>query len=92
MMTAVQTRKIVSRIASLSADIERLEEVRIRLASSEFASATISAGGGSKSYTRADLTKVDSTIKTLKRQLQSCRRLLGGGTQGIGKTIYTVYC
>lgn len=92
MMTAVQTRKIVSRIASLSADIERLEEVRIKLASSEFASATISAGGGSKSYTRADLTKVDSTIKTLKRQLSSCRRLLGGGTQGIGKMIYTVYC
>lgn len=92
MMTAVQTRKIVSRIASLSADIERLEEVRIRLASSEFASATISAGGGSKSYTRADLTKVDATIKTLKRQLQNCRRLLGGGTQGIGKMIYTVYC
>ena len=92
MMTAVQTRKIVSRIASLSADIKKLEEVRIKLASSEFASATISAGGGSKSYTRADLSKVDSTIKTLKRQLQSCRRLLGGGTQGIGKMIYTVYC
>lgn len=90
-MTDGQTRKIVSKIAKLSADIEKLEEVRIKLASSEYASATISAGSGSKSYTRADLSKVDATIKTLKRQLQNCRKLLNGGTQGIGRMIYTVY-
>lgn len=91
-MTAVQLRKIIAKVSRLESDIEKLEEVRIRLASSEYASATISAGSGSKSYTRADLSKVDSTIKTLKRQLTCCRKLLNGESQGVGKMIYTVYC
>jgi len=91
-MTAVQLKKIIAKISKLETDIEKLEEVRIRLASSEYASATISAGSGSKSYTRADLSKVNATIKTLKRQLANCRKLLNGESQGLGKAIYTVYC
>lgn len=91
-MTIGQLRKIIAKVNRLEAEIERLEEVRIRLASAEFASATVSAGSGSKSYTRADLSKVDATVKTLKRQLANCRKLLNGENQGLGKAIYTVYC
>lgn len=90
-MTTGQKRKIIAKVQRLEGDLSRLEDVRLRLASAEFASATLSAGGGSQSYTRADLSKVERTISSLKSQLAACRRLLAGECPALGRTIYFTY-
>lgn len=90
-MTTAQKRKTIAKIQRLESDIVTLEAVRLRLASAEYASATLSSGGGSRSYTRADLDKVANAISALKVQLANCRKLLSAETQALGRAIYTVY-
>ncbi len=90
-MTIGQKRKIIAKVQQLEGDVGQLEAVRVRLASAEFASASLSTGGGSQSYTRADIAKVDAAIKSMTAQLARLRRLLRGDAPGLGRTIYTVY-
>ena len=90
-MTTAQKRKTIAKIQRLESDIVTLEAVRLRLASAEYASATLSSGGGSRSYTRSDLAKVANAISALKVQLANCRKLLSAETQALGRAIYTVY-
>ena len=51
MINTSQKRKILTKIQSVSRDIETLKQVRLEVATSGFASATLSSGGGSRSYT-----------------------------------------
>lgn len=90
-MTIGQKRKTILKIQKIEGDILALEDVRLRLASAEEASVSISAGGGSRSYTRADLGKLTSAIACLKVQLRNLRKLLAGENQALGRAIYTVY-
>lgn len=90
-MDISQKRKILKKIANIEHDIQELECVRLQLAKSEFASASMSSGGGSKSYTRMDIAKVSKTISELKSELKNTRKLLNGENQALGKPIYTVY-
>lgn len=89
-MTTGQKRKIVAKIQRLEKDILDLEDVRLRLAAAEFASATLSSGGGSQSYTRSDIAKIDGTLRALRGQLTQCRRLLSGGA-ALGRAVHTFY-
>ena len=52
MINTSQKRKILTKIQSISKDIEILKQVRLEVATSGYASATLSSGGGSQSYTR----------------------------------------
>lgn len=79
------------KIQSLEKDIEELKRVRMELASSEFASASLSSGGGSKSYTRQSLGQLNETIKELMRELEQTRNLLAGGNSIETKIIYHIY-
>jgi hypothetical protein len=90
-MTIAQKRKAIAKIQAIESDIITLEAVRLRLASAEYASATLSSGGGSRSYTRADISRVRTTIADLKSQLSNLRKLLRGESQALGRAIYTVY-
>lgn len=90
-MDIIRARKILSRIQKVESDIETLEDVRINLATAEFVSATLSSGGGSKSYTRNDVGKVNDLIKELKRELKNLRKLLRGEDQIAPNSIYTIY-
>lgn len=90
-METEQKRKILQRIVDIQNEISELRKVRITLASSEFASASMSSGGGSKSYTRADIGRIETAIKSLTKELKDLRKLLAGTPKGTPKKILTVY-
>ncbi len=92
-MTTVQKRKILTRIAEVEADIEELKRCRVEIAKTGYASATMSSGGGSKSYTRLDLSKITEAISSLTSELKKLRAMLKSnmGTQSIWHNILVVY-
>jgi len=69
-------RKLLKKIVKIESEIEQLKDIRSKLASSEFASATMSSGSGSRSYTRMDVGKISETISTLQTELKNTRKLL----------------
>lgn len=92
-MTILQKRKILTRIAEVEADIEELKRCRVEIAKNGYASATMSSGGGSKSYTRLDLSKITEAISSLTSELKKLRAMLkkNMGTQDIWHNILVVY-
>ena len=73
MMTIDQKRKTLQRIAVLESDIEKLKQVRVEIAQTGYSSATLSSGGGSKSYTRLDISKITEAINALTSELKKLR-------------------
>lgn len=90
-MTTEQKRKTLARIATCQQEIAELKRVRMELASSGTASATVSGGTGSKSYTRLDLDKINATIAELTRELAQSRTTLATGNARGTNTIVTIY-
>ena len=91
-MTTVQKKKILKRIVDIEADIETLKKVRKDLLSSGYASATMSSGSGSRSYTRQDASKISEAIAELVKELKQLRAILGNSSTELQMTqIYTVY-
>ena len=81
----------MKRIAELEGDIETLRRVRMEVASSGFASGTLSTQSGSKSYTRIDLPKLTELIEELTRELEKNQSLLLFNTTSPMKTIPTIW-
>lgn len=90
-MTTVQKRKILARITEAEADIEELKRCRAEIAKNGYASATMSSGGGSKSYTRLDLSKITEAIAALTSELKKLRAMLTGAGSSIWKNVLVVY-
>lgn len=90
-MTVDQKRKVLIRIAALQHDIEELKRVRFEIATNGYASATMSSGSGSKSYTRLDLGKIQETIAQLTSELNGLRAALKGSSKALPSQILTVY-
>lgn len=90
-MTTNQKRKILSRISQIETDIEELKRCRTEIGLNGYASATISSGGGSKSYTRLDLSKLTETISALTSELKKLRALLTGSGSSIWTNVHVVY-
>lgn len=90
-MNTYVKRKILQRISTLENDIDVLKKVRVELATSGYASATLASSSGSKSYTRLDISKVQEAISQLEQELKKTRNLLSG-RQGFAPTsVLTVY-
>lgn len=77
-MSIEQTRKILLKIAQIEEDIDRLKEARMSLGTSEYVSATMSSGGGSRSYSKADVSKISSLIIALTKELSAYQRMISG--------------
>jgi len=91
-MTIVQKRKLLQRVSEVEADIEQLKRCRAEIAKNGYASATMSSGGGSKSYTRLDLSKITEAIAALTSELKQLRGMLSGsGQQSLWKNVLVVY-
>lgn len=92
-MTTIQKRKVLQRIQEVENDIEELKRCRSEIAKNGYASATMSSGGGSKSYTHLDLTKITEAISALTSELKKLKAMLSsaGGSQGIWKSVLVVY-
>ena len=90
-MTITQKRKILTRIAEVESDIEELKKARSEIAKNGYASATMSSGGGSKSYTRLDLSKITEAISALTSELKKLRAMLSGSSSTLWKNVLVVY-
>ena len=77
-MTSTVKSRYLERIAQVSGDIETLRRVEMEVAASGTASASLSAGGGSKSYTRLDLPSVHALIRQKEAELAALRSRLAG--------------
>lgn len=92
-MTVAQKRKILAKIQSVEADIEELRRCRTEIATNGYASATMSSGGGSKSYTRIDLQRITETIGELTKELREYRAMLASdGSPFRLRSILHTYC
>lgn len=90
-MTVIQKRKILKQIQETESRLEQMKAVRAEIAATGFASATMSSGSGSKSYTRLDLSKITEAIQELTQEIANLRSLLNGGSALTAKQIWTVY-
>lgn len=93
-MTTDQKRKILIRIQEIEKETSELKEVRAQLLANPYQSASISSGGGSKTYTVADSAKLSEAISELTEELKQLRALLsndGASTLRI-RQIYQIYC
>lgn len=91
-MTIVQKKKILQRMSEVESDLEELKRCRAEIAKKGYASATMSSGGGSKSYTRLDISKITEAISALTTELKQLRAMLAqNGQQSIWKTVTIVY-
>lgn len=90
-MTVIQKRKILENICGLKHDIAELKRVRMEVACSGYSSATMSSGGGSKTFSRMDLEKLTSTINELEHELNQYMSLLANGTTTPFRTIATIW-
>ena len=80
-MTITQQRKLLQRMSEVEKDIEELKRCRSEIAKNGYASATMSSGGGSKSYTHIDLSKITEAIAALTSELKQLRTMLTHSSQ-----------
>ena len=90
-MTIEKQKKVIKKIVELEHDIDILKRARIEAVANGYASATISSGGGSKSYTRFSPDQFTSIIDELLKELSQWRGILVSGNPKQFKTIVTVY-
>lgn len=91
-MNIVQKRKILTRMQQCERDIEELKRCRTEIAENGYASATMSSGGGAKSYTRLDISKITEAISALTSELKKLRGMLADvGEQRLWKNVLIVY-
>ena len=90
-MTITQKRKVLQRISDIENDIAELKKARQEVAASGYASATVSSGGGSKSFTRSDISKITEAISALISEMKKLRALLAGGSSSIWTDVLVVY-
>lgn len=91
-MNTVQLRKLLVKVTTLENDIEELKRVRKELAISGYASASLSSTGGSKSYTRLDISKITELIAEMTKELAQYRTMLATGQSRTMNPIVTIYC
>lgn len=75
-MTIVQKRKVLQRMSEVESDIAELKRCRSEIAKNGYASATMSSGGGSKSYTHLDVSKITEAISALTSELKKLKAML----------------
>ena len=68
-----------------------MKKARQEVASSGYASATVSSGGGSKSFTRSDISKITEAISALISEMKKLKALLAGGSSSIWTNVLVVY-
>ena len=91
-MTTEQKRKILQRIVVIEADIDTLKNARTEIAANGYASATLASGGGSRSYTRLDISKLTEAISALTSELKKLKAMLKNlGSQNLWNNVLVVY-
>ena len=71
---------MLQRISDIESDLDELKRCRSEIAKKGYASATMSSGGGSQSYTRLDLSKISETISALVSELRQLKAMLSNNS------------
>ena len=90
-MTTIQKRKVLQRISDLEKDIEELKRCRLEVASSGYSSASLTSTGGSKSYTRTDISKITEAISAMTSELVQLRNMLLPSGNSLWQTVLVIY-
>lgn len=90
-MQITQQKKILKQIVDLESDITELKRCRLEIAKNGYASASMSSGGGSKSYTRLDLSKITELLVQMTNELKSLKALVNGKSPATPTQILVVY-
>ena len=77
---------MLTRIQECEQEIEQLKKVRSEIAKQGYASATLASAGGSKSFTRLDLSKITEAIVQLSKEL-----LQDGAASTPWKRVHVIY-
>ena len=94
-MTISQKRKLLKEIQRVEKELSTLKRVRMEVAETGYASASLGSSGGSKSYTMVDMAKITELISHLNKELYDLRTMLvndSSNTLDMRKKILTVYC
>lgn len=79
-------------MSEVEKDLEELKRCRVEIAKNGYASATMSSGGGSRSYTHLDLSKITEAISALTSELKKLRAMLKNvGSQQLWSNVLVVY-
>lgn len=82
----------MQRIADIERDVAALKKARTEIAASGYASATLASGGGSRSYTRLDLSKITEAISALTSELKKLKAALRTvGQQTLWTNVHVIY-
>lgn len=90
-MTVYQKKKVLKKIEEIKENIEVLREARLEAMLNGYASASISSGGGSKSYSRFTPEQYSTLIAELERELKQYMSLIVNGTTTPFRTIATIW-
>lgn len=91
-MTSAKRQNLESNKQRYLADISAIDRTVREIALSGSASASISAGGGAKSYTRLDLDKLLTLRRDLAGRVTAINRALRSGSPGGIRHIEIVRC
>ena len=91
-MTTLQKKKILQRIVDIEHDIDVLRKARTDIAANGYASATLASGGGSRSYTRLDISKLTEAISALTSELKKLKSMMKNlGSQNLWANVLVIY-
>ena len=91
-MTTTQQRKVLQRIQTLENDISAAEKTYADALANGYQSATLTSGGGSKSFTRMSLKEMLDAINSMKNELSNLQKLLSrNGQQDVWRTILVTF-
>ena len=79
-------------MSEVEKDLEELKRCRVEISKNGYASATMSSGGCSRSYTHLDLSKITEAISALTSELKKLRAMLKNvGSQQLWSNVLVVY-
>ena len=91
-MTSAQKANLEAQRQAYRADIRTLEQAMVSLATQEFVTVSLSASGGSKSFSRANASAIPGLIEYFTGKLAAINRALRDAAPGGIRTIRIVRC
>lgn len=91
-MTSAQKTNLEAQKRAYRADVRALEQAMVSLATQEFVTVSLSAGGGSKSFSRANASAIPGLIDYFNGKVAAINRALRDASPGGIRTIRIVRC
>ena len=91
-MTSAQKTNLEAQRRAYRADVRALEQAMVSLATQEFVTVSLSAGGGSKSFSRANASAIPALIEYFNGKVAAINRALACAAPGGIRTVRIMRC